>query len=98
MTVKMYCDAPRCEVVALVSDPEWWTVQQLRETFHFHSMGCLQSWGTHSVELLAMKRGSESSGGGAGCSHPWHLRVFDRRGDGCPRCGTLAITEPVPGT
>ncbi len=97
MTVKMYCDAPDCEVVALVSDPDWWLVQQLRETFHFHSMPCLDRWATNSVAMLAMRRGAASVGG-AGCSHPWHLRSFDRRGDDCPRCGSLVVTEPVPGT
>ena len=98
MTVKMYCDGPDCEVIALVGDPEWWLVQQLRETFHFHAMPCLDRWATHSVAMLAMQRGAASVGSGVGGSPPWHLRGGDRRGDDCPRCGTLVVTEPVPGT
>ncbi len=102
MTVKMFCDGPECEEVALITDPGWWLVQQLRETFHFHETPCLAAWA--SIASAAALRAVidhpshvGNSGGGA-CSHPWHLREPDRRGGDCPRCGTLAVTEPVPGT
>ena len=122
MAVKMFCDGPECEVIALVGDSDWWLVQQLRETFHFHSMPCLGAWassaaaqaiaeqieqaerpsGTAKLDEFGPRRvpvGTRSHQSAAGaCSHPWHLRAPDRRGDGCPRCGTLAVTEPVPGT
>ena len=97
MTVKMYCDGPECEEIALVTDPDWWLVQQLRETFHFHDLSCLLRWAQSSVELQTELGGPEWGGGAGACSHPWHLRYLNNRGGDCPRCGTLAVTEPVPG-
>lgn len=98
MTVKMYCDGPECEVIVLVGEPDWWTVQQLRETFHFHAMPCLAAWSSDSTVVAEIYALAEAAGGAGACSHPWHLRESGRRGGDCPRCGSLAVTEPVPGT
>ena len=100
MTVKMFCDGPDCKSIALLTDPGWWLVQRLRETFHFHGLPCLAAWAGDSivVALSSTQAAAHGPGGAGACSHPWHLRERDRRGTDCPRCGTLAVTEPVPGT
>jgi hypothetical protein len=100
MTVKMYCDGPDCKSIALLTAPDWWLVQRSRETFHFHGLPCLAAWAGDSivVALAATQADAAGAGGGGACSHPWHLRESSRRGGDCPRCGTLAVTEPVPGT
>ncbi len=56
MTVKMFCDGPECEVTALVGDPDWWLVQQLRETFHFHEIRCLAAWASFASSRIVGRR------------------------------------------